>query len=1027
MNLFLSSAHTAPAQPAHRVTSSSRPWHPAATYLPIALLLALLSLVQLASPLAVNAQATDASITGTVTDTQGAALPEVSIAVRNTTTGVTRTIVSNASGQYRLAALPPGEYDLTAQHEGFATTQVKGIELSVGLEFQRDVALTVGGVQQAVSVTAQQPLIERSSSEAGSDVITQVQIDSLPIPGRQPTQLALLLPGTGTDSTRTQRPDANVGAGDVNVASTNYLVDGLTNMISGQGDPRDNIPQAAVQEFKVITSQAPAEYGGRSGGVVTLATKSGGNQLHGEAFEFFRDHYINRVDYYTQAQHDSDTSLYPIEPFSRNQFGGAAGGPILKDRLHYFGSFERLDDKEYFTVAPGGAGATPAVQADYAALQGSFRNGSLQNSYFGRLDWQIDPKHVLFLKFFEQNPSIFYCLGCAGGNNAAFSSGDTSVRGWTWAAGHTWLISPRVVNQLNVQVAQDWQSSLPSAFNTPSQTLLNNASLAVGLRPGNVGVLAGGSTTYSFPSLKWGFYPGTQFHPFYQEAVEALTYNTGRHTFKFGGSILNQPRKTQAAATPLGSWTFAKDIYFNPNDPNFNWASLSAANPTKWTTTFPTIPYTDYNVLYGFYAQDEWKLRPSLTLNLGVRYDLQTKVWRNSLYQGLYPTPLPFVDFKSRGDHNNVAPRLGFAWDPRNDGKTVVRGGFGIVYTANQNTSFGGEVTTTRQTSITVSSSTKNGVTTYVPYPDPYNGKGYQSAIASTPPNITINANNISNPPVYTSSLGISRQLVNNLALTIDGLYTHITEMPITVNINSPVDPVNAPKVLPLPAWGQINQTQPIGTYGYRALYVRLDKRYSHRYQYTVSYTLAKQNDNYNNSTAITDYYHEYEDLGPSAVDRRNNLVLSGSALARYGITVGGIYTVRSSLPFSAQTGVDNNADGAITDYVPGTLKNQHSKAKLLAEVNAWRAAQATPLAALPLSQIQSNFYNQFDARISKQFSFTERYRLQLIGQLFNVFGKDNFGGVGVTQQTNASATTFGEILSAYPRQQGELAVRFLF
>jgi hypothetical protein len=993
----------------------------------IALLLTLALTLCVASPITAHAQATDAVITGSVTDAQGAALSNVTISARNTVTGATRTELTSPNGQYRLAALPPGEYDLTVQREGFAVNRIKGITLSVGLEFQHDVSLKIGGVDQAISVSAEQPLIERSSNEAGSAIISQSQIDSLPIPGRQATQLALLLPGTGTDSTRTQRPDANVGAGDVNVASTNYLVDGLTNMISGQGDPRDNIPQAAVQEFKVIASQAPAEYGGRSGGVVTLATKSGGNAIHGEAFEFFRNHSINRVDYYTQAQHNSNPNLYPIEPFSRNQFGGAAGGPIIKDRLHYFGSFERLDDREYFTVAPGGAGATPVVQADYAGLQGSFRNGSLQNSYFGRIDWQINPKHTLFLKFFEQNPSIFYCLGCAGGNNAAFSSGDTSVRGWTWAAGHTWLISPRLVNQLNVQVAQDWQSSLPSSFNTPSQTLLKNASLDAAFRPANVGVLSGGSTTYSFPSLKWGFYPGTQFHPFYQEAVEALTLSANRHTFKFGGSILDQPRKTQAAATPLGSWTFAKDIYFNPNDPNFDWSSLSAANPTKWTTTFPTIPYTDYNVLYGFYAQDEWKVRPGLTLNLGLRYDLQTKIWRNSLYQGLYPTPLPFVDFKSRGDHNNLAPRAGFAWDLRNDGKTVVRGGYGIVYTANQNTSFGGEVTTTRQTSITVSSSTKSGVTAYVPFPDPYNGKGYQSAIKDTPPNITTNANNISNPPVYTTSLGLSRELSNDLALTVDGIYTHITQMPVSVNINSPASPATEPKVLPLTAWGQINQTQPIGTYGYRALYVRLDKRYADRYQYMVSYTLAKQNDNYNGSTAITDFYHPTEDLGSSAVDRRNNLVLSSSILTRYGFTVGGIYTLRSSLPFSAQTGVDNNADGAITDYVPGTLKNQHDKAKLLSEVNAWRTMQAKPLAAIPLSQIQSNFYNQFDARISKQFSFTERYRLQLIGQLFNVFGKDNFGGVGVTQQSNASANTFGEILSAYPRQQGELAIRLLF
>jgi len=234
----------------------------------------------------------------------------------------------------------------------------------------------------------------------------------------------------------------------------------------------------------------------------------------------------------------------------------------------------------------------------------------------------------------------------------------------------------------------------------------------------------------------------------------------------------------------------------------------------------------------------------------------------------------------------------------------------------------------------------------------------------------------------------------------------------------------------PIPEWGQINQSQPIGTYGYRGLYVRLDKRYARRYQYMVSYTLAKQNDNYNGSTAITDFYHPTEDLGTAVTDRRHNLVSSGSVLTRYGITVGGIWTVRSALPFNALAGVDLNNDGATTEYVPGKIKNSRNIAKTLTIVNAWRAAESTSkttYAPILLSQIQSNHYNQLDARISKQFSFGERYRLQAIGQLFNVFGKDNFGGAGSTQQSNALSSTFGTIASALPRQQGELAVRFVF
>jgi hypothetical protein len=198
-----------------------------------------------------------------------------------------------------------------------------------------------------------------------------------------------------------------------------------------------------------------------------------------------------------------------------------------------------------------------------------------------------------------------------------------------------------------------------------------------------------------------------------------------------------------------------------------------------------------------------------------------------------------------------------------------------------------------------------------------------------------------------------------------------------------------------------------------------------------VSYTLAKQYDNYSNSTTITDFNNPSLDKGLAATDRRHTLVASGSVLLRYGITIGAIGTARSALPFSATAGSDLNNDGAITDYVPGTNKNSRDIAGTLAIVNAWRATKG--LTPIPISQIQSNRYLQLDARVSKNFDLGERYKIQLIGQLFNVTGVNNLGGVGTSQQTNAStgsatsSGTYGTFTAALPRQQGELAVRFVF
>lgn len=1048
----------------HRIVSASI--FPRAIFvaLRIAVVLTLALIVAIAPSTVAYAQATAGSIAGTATDAQGAALPSVNITARNADTGTSRTVVSGSGGRYRIPALPTGTYNLTAQRDGFAKSQINGIVVTVNLEYERDLVLKVGGVDQAVSVTAQQSQVDTASSEVGSAIFSSQQVDNLPIAGRQATQLSLLLPTTTTDTTRTQRPDANVGFGSQNVAATNYLVDGLTNMISGAGDPRDNIQQAAIQEFKVIISQTQAEYGGRSGGVVTLVTKSGTNKIHGEAFEFFRDHYINRVDYYTQTQHDSDPSLYPIAPFSRNQFGFSVGGPLIKDKLHYFGTYERLDDREYFTVAPGGTAPPTSVingqtVQDYGSQEGSFRDGSLQNSVLLRTDWQINARHTAFLKFFQQSPSVFYCLGCSGGNSSNYSVGDTAVPGWTWAAGETWIISPSVVNQFGAQVAQDWQTSAPSHFYTPSATILAKAN-SILTTPADVpaGIVAasGASTQYKFPNFSWGFNPSTQFHPFYQEVFDALTVTYHTHTFKVGGDVLNQPRKTQAVANPLGAWTFTNDIYFNPTDPNFNWASLINAVPKSFTLSYPTIPYINYNLESAVYAQDEWQILPNLTLNLGVRYDLQTKVWVNSLHESIFPSSgLPaFVHLGGHGVYDNVAPRIGFVWDPQKNGKTAIRAGYGIVYTMNSNNIYGTEVSTLRLTTVTNTKPTS--------IVDPFNGKGYESYYLSTPPAVSVNDNNVSNPPVYTWNLGATRQLNSYTALIVDGFYSKMTKFQLTNQVNAPLESSfgtptsNTNPVFPYPAYAGISDVQSLGNYEYKALAVRLDKRYSHHHQFTASYTLAKQRDNYN-GTGFTDIYYPQADKGWAAADRRNSLVLSGSTRIPFKVTVGAIYTLRSALPFSATYSNPNilPASTGYTEpaiYVPGTFKNQHSKASLLKEVNAWRATQTTsvtiggvkttvPLGNIPASQIQSNFYNQLDLHINKDINFGDRYKLQLIGQLFNVFGTDNFGGVGSSQQGTAtglsptspyvsyatSTTSFGTISAALPRQQAELAVRFVF
>ena len=987
-------------------------------------LIALL-LFALVSGVSAAAQSTTAVILGTVTDAQAGVLAGATLTVTNVETGFVRTFVTGDDGRYRISGLLPGNYNLTAELKGFSTVDVKGLTLVIGQELPQDIALKVGVVQQEVTVTAAAPIVDTSSSEVGVGLVQREQVDSLPIAQRTGSLLALIEPATTTDPGRASRPAAYLGAGVISPAGTNYLLDGLSNLISGNGDPRDIVQEATIQEFKVILNQPEAEYGMRASGVVSVATKSGTNQFHGEAFEFFRDHYINVLDPLSQAVHNANPTANPIEPFSRNQYGGAVGGPILKDRLHFFFSYEHLNDQEYETVAPGGL-KTPAVTAVYAPLEGSFRGGALFTEYFGKLDWQVNQNNTAWLRFSEQNPATNYAAN--GGNAAAFSGSDSSIVGWTWAAGDTWSISPRLVNQFAAQVAQSSQLSLEPKFGTPAQ-------------------FSNGSVVVKFPDLTWGFSPGTFFHPFYQELRDDLTVVKGQHTFKFGGDLLNTPRNQHAVADPLGVWTFAKDYQptvasptFDPANPNFDWSTLASANPIQFTATYPTVQWQDESFMVGIYAQDEWKVRSNLTLNLGLRYDVQFGIWRNHLSASNYPAPgLPsFVHLGGHGDYNNFGPRIGFAWDPTGSGKTSIRGGFGITNVILQDNALQGEVYTLRQASISIKNPT---------WPNPYPGGGtIQQYIANnkTKPNITVNGNNVVNPLSYSYSLGVTRQLTSDLALSVEGNYTHIYNWNVSENVNTPTATTvggNVVYTYPFPAYRQINETTPAGVYNYRGLYVRLEKRYRQRYQYLVSYTLAKQTDNYGNGSssapAITNFLNPSQDVGPAQYDRRHNLVLSGSANLWHGITLGGIWSLRSALPFIAYAGSDLNNDGALTDYVPGTTKvfdGIHD----LNIINAWRALQvssANPqgLAPIPLSQIQRNRYNQLDMRISKDIKFRERFTVQLIGQLFNVFGTTNYGGVGTSQVTNAStgsgksSGSFGTFSSALPLQQGELAVRFLF
>jgi len=946
------------------------------------------------------AQGTNAAVTGIVTDEQGGVLPGVTVTVRNVETGTVRTVVTEGDGQYRAPALLPGRYDITAELAGFTTVSATGITLATNQEVRQNLRLTVATLQESVTVTAEAPVVEVSKTEVAA-VITEEQLEMLPVANRALVTLSLLLPGTSQDGTRPRRNNAQVGAGTLQF-TTLALADGTLNMSTKAGEPRQDFPQAAVREVRVITSSAPAEFGGRAGGVVSVVTRGGTNVISGEAYEYFRNNMMQRLDPLTAA--DLKARNLPEFDTSRHQFGGALGGPVIRDRLHFFIAAEQTSEDEPYRVQTG--------RADfYGKYEGVFPDTRRDRLFFVRGDMQLNGSQNAFARWAYQgnwNP----CEGCGG---AAYQGSDTYIPRAALVAGHTWVMGTRYLNEFRFQ----WggQSQYQGPTGAPLWKDYQN------FGPERFQYL---QVQYQFPSFSYS--PDTAFFvhhaPVKPEIRNDFSISTSSHNIKLGGAYQNLTLSEDAQGNPLGTWQFANDQIFDHENPAVIANLRGPVN--QFTASFPPLIRHQPHGYYQAYVQDDWRILSNVTLNLGLRYEVETKIWgedrNNNTY---YPRPLPFVDFASRGDTNNWSPRVGLAWDVRDDGQSVVRVAAGRQYNVIMNGVPQGELGALLQNSITI----RNPTT----YPDPYGGRSPESFVSTAPPAITIMSDFAADNPypdtawenpysdMYT--LGASQELGADMALHVDGVYIKSDKFNAGNQINEarfPGGPV------PYPLWGRINQIQAVGWQDYRALLARLQKRLSNNNQYTVSYTLSRVIDNSFSGTStgnINNVYRPELDEGYGLADRRHTLVASGAVVLPFDVTFGGVWTIRSGRPFTASAGVDLDGNRN-NDYVPGTKKGDGGRmdmAEFLGLVNTFRAGRG--LAAIPESQIESDKYQRFDVRVSKAVQLG-RGRVELIGQMFNLFGTINRGGIGVTRQTNALSNAFGQILGAQPLQEGELAIR---
>ena len=956
-----------------------------------------LALLSLAAPAA--AQTTNGVIAGIVSDAQGGVLPGVTVTGRNIETGITRSVVTESDGRYRLAALPPGRYEVRAELQGFGTANVPEMTLLTGTELTRNITMQVQGLNESVTVTGEAPIVEVTRSDV-SGVITQDQMQNLPLATRQPMDLALLMPGTSQDAVRARKANSNVGAGAFTNGSA-LLVDGVWNKEGNTGEPRQDFPQSAIQEFKVYLSQSPAEYGWTAGGAVSMATKSGTNQFHGEGFEQYRNKALNTIDPFAKAAGQAKPN------FSRHQFGGSIGGPIVKDKIHFFQAAERLKNNLYDNVVV-------RLPQFYGSLNGVFPSPEYNNMSFSRGDWQINDKQNLFVRYAWQ-VSDFTCEGCAASSSIPWFSPGGGIKQprYSWAGAHTWVLSPRVLNEVRGQwTTYLFRAHIPGV--EPQKKLYDESPART----------AGTTQIYTFPSLaSWGANVNQYGDLLSRQIRDDLSITTGVHTWKFGAGFQSLPIR-QSIRKAQGTWVFNQDQPFNPS----NLASFVPipGSVTQFTAALLDVALYAPNQLWDTYVEDEWKPAAGVTLNLGLRYEYQGKVFnqgRDLNDRAIFPTTgtptslEPLVNLSHRGDKNNLGPRAGLAWDLNNDGKTVVRAGYGLYYNPMNTFAELQEIQNYRQL---------NAVIANPSYPDPYGGRDPISFVSTGVQNIAVQANDLENLQSAAYTGGVSRELGMALAIHVDGVYNKMTKVPMQIDINPRSGGTTGAR--PLPQFGRVLQFQSIGWADYKALLVRLEKRLERNYMYTVSYTLASTNGNVSSSSfnsVVTDAAHIGYDDGPNNSDRRHALVASGSVMLPYEINLGAVFTARSTMPFSAIAGQDLNGDANVTDYVPGTTRNvfnRSDEAAALAAVNAYRATRN--LAPIPESQIDTNEFYGLDMRASKAIRISSTQRLELIAQVFNLLNRTN---LLAAWQTNALSSSFGVISSAANKRQAELAIRYAF
>jgi hypothetical protein len=980
---------------------------------------------------AIHAQVTTATIYGNVTDATGAQLPGAVVTITNEQTNAAQSAPTNADGEFTFNFLQVGRYSITIVSNGFKEQTQSGVELTGGQRVRLNYALEVGSITEKVTVTAETPLINAVNAEQLISHPT-VEVRELPLARRDWTNL--LNVGTGVE-VRTSGGGTGVVLNGLPPGGISLTVDGT----QGSGSTEETsitsfgnfnlikvVSLEAISEVNVTKGIVPAEYSNTLSGNIGIITKSGTNEFHGSLFENYLGRFLNARNQFA--------AIRPNEVF--NQFGGSFGGPIIKNKLFFFGVYEGYRQRRFSNLneqvptaefRARAIAAVPAYREFFDAFPlptQPYAAGAQTSAFIGTTPVRANDNHFVIRGDYNINDSNRLSSRYTRGRPDSLSFLGTTVYPFLF----TGLDDTFTTSYF--RTGSSYSSETRFGFNRNDVTRLLGLNLDSGgiVGIGGFSFSPGGGEILASRGKGWSI-------------EEVVAFNRGRHSIKLGGIFQHQNQTRENSESPTITYTSEADLLANI--------------PTTVSVTFGVLPYVIKDWANGYFIQDDFKIRPNLVLNLGLRYDYFSvpKERDNRLFNREEPFGLGAIRSPEQGlfntDKNNFAPRVGFAWTVDDAGKTVVRGGFGVFYTRAPLRNVIDTIRNSLTEPFRFAFSRAEAQALGLRYP--VSPDSVRSLVPVLPWSGTTINPEFPNPYSMQWILSFQRQLTNTIALDTAYVGSRGLNLIFNRDINQ-VNRVTGIRPFAAAGFGQFRHFDTSDSTTYHAWQTSVQKRFSNNFLFNVNYTWSRtisfSGGDLSSLANPQDVNNIALERGPSPFDITHRFstdflyVLpfakmwgSDSTAKRLlydGWQLGGIMKAESGAPFSLfnpNNALPNNSQRI--DYLGGQvyLDNSDSTLQYLNPA-AFATVPLNPVSRAPVrpgtlgrNALRLPGFWEVDLSLAKSLAVTERFRVQLRADFFNALNHTNFSAI----QVSRTAATFGRFTATRGARTGQLSVRITF